>query len=97
MINILHLTQQTPYGLYNQVCSGSCSRFDVAIEFVKLLDVNVHVNKVSSEYFKNEYFAPRPKSEKLINEKLNNLSLNYMRDWKQCLIEYVNEIVKKGM
>jgi dTDP-4-dehydrorhamnose reductase len=93
----LHLIQQTPYGLYNQVCSGSCSRFDVAIEFVKLLNVNVHVNKVSSNYFKNEYFAPRPKSEKLINKKLNNLNLNYMQDWKQCLTEYVDEIIETGM
>ncbi len=57
----------------------------------------MHVNKVSSTYFKNEYFAPRPKSEKLINEKLNNLNLNYMQDWKQCLTEYVDEIIETGM
>ena len=78
------------YGLYNQVCGGDCSRYDVALEFVKLLglEMKVRVTKVSSDYFKKEYFAPRPYSERLVNLKLNARGLNCMPDWKEALAEY---------
>ncbi len=81
------------YGLYNQVCEGSCSRFDVAEEFVKQLGFSdtVKVTKVTSDYFKEEYFAPRPASEKLLNVKLTMRGINYMRDWRICLAEYSKE------
>jgi len=78
------------YGVYNQANEGSCSRFDVAVEFVRLLGLagKIRINRVDSDYFKSEYYAPRPASEKLINLKLNALGLNAMRDWKVCLAEY---------
>lgn len=78
------------YGLYNQVCEGDCSRYDVAKEFISLLGLEdeVEVKKVSSDYFKKEYFAPRPDSEKLINVKLNARNLNFMPNWKEALKEY---------
>lgn len=78
------------YGTYNQVCKGSCSRFDVAVEFVELLGLSnkIKVTKVKSDYFKEEYFAPRPYSEKLVNLKLSNRGIEFMRDWKICLKEY---------
>jgi len=78
------------YGLYNQVCTGSGSRLDVAREFVRLLGLEneVRITQVSSDYFKTEYFAPRPESEKLINLKLNLRNLNHMRDWKDALADY---------
>jgi dTDP-4-dehydrorhamnose reductase len=87
---ILHVSATEWYGLYNQVCSGSCSRLDVAREFVKLLHLEdeVKVTAVSSDHFKREYFVHRPTSEKLINLKLNARGMNVMRDWKVCLAEY---------
>ena len=85
------LVKSDLYGIYNQVCGGSGSRYDVAVEFVKLMGLKdkIQINKVSSEFFKEEYFAPRPKSEKLLNSKLDARRLNVMRDWKVCLREYV--------
>lgn len=87
---IQRLLESELYGLYNQVCSGSCSRYDVAVELIRLLGLEgrVSVEKVSSDYFKEEYFAPRPASEKLLNTKLDARKLNVMRDWKVCLAEY---------
>jgi dTDP-4-dehydrorhamnose reductase len=84
------------YGLYNQVCEGSCSRFDVAKEFVKNLGLEdtVTVTQVSSDYFKEEYSAPRPASEKLLNTKLNRRGINSMRHWEVCLGEYAEEFKK---
>jgi dTDP-4-dehydrorhamnose reductase len=78
------------HGLYNQVCGGSCSRYDVATAFVKHLGLEdvVAVTKVSSDHFAQEYFAPRPASEKLTNMKLTKRGINFMRDWEVCLLEY---------
>lgn len=92
---LLKLAESDQYGVYNQVCEGSCSRFDVAEEFVRLLGLaeKIRINKVSSEFFRHEYFAPRPASEKLINMKLKARGLNVMRDWKLCLQEYSKEFV----
>lgn len=85
------------YGLYNMVCEGSASRLDVASEFLKYLhlDDKIKINVVSSEYFKNEYFAPRPYSEKLINLKLKKRGFPQMRDWRVCLAEYSKVFLKE--
>lgn len=92
-IGLLRLAESDQYGVYNQVCEGSCSRYDVAEEFVRLLGLSgkIRINKVSSDFFRQEYFAPRPRSEKLINMKLKGRGLDSMRDWKTCLQEYSKE------
>jgi dTDP-4-dehydrorhamnose reductase len=84
------LLESELYGVYNQVCSGSATRYDVAKEFVHLLGLEneLGVLEVSSEFFKTEYFAPRPASEMLLNWKLTARGLNVMRDWRVCLKEY---------
>ncbi len=78
------------YGLYNQVCGDSCSRYDVALEFIRLLGLEdeIEVQRVSSDFFKSEYFAPRPTHERLVNMKLTARGMNVMRDWRECLKEY---------
>ena len=92
---IFNLVETDLYGLYNQVCGGDCSRYDAAVEFVNLLGLTeqVKVTKVSSEYFKNEYFAPRPASEKLVNMKLDARGVNFMPHWKDALSEYAEEYI----
>lgn len=88
-----HITNRSPYGLYNQVCNGYCNRYDVAKLIVETLGLkhNVEVIPVNSDRFDEEYFAPRPKSEVLTNAKLNSRGINYMRNWDECLIEYLKE------
>lgn len=78
------------YGVYNQVCEGDCSRYDVAVEFVRLLglDGTVTVTKVSSDHFRDEYFAPRPASEKLVNVKLHARGFHHMPHWRDALADY---------
>ena len=34
----------------------------------------------------------RPKSERLINKKLDLRGLNIMRDWKEALVEYLGDV-----
>lgn len=78
------------YGVYNHVCGGGGSRFDVATEFVQLLGLadTIPVVRVPSDYYRTDYFAPRPLSERLVNLKLTARGLNRMRDWRACLSEY---------
>ena len=91
-----HYNEKLPYGIYNMVCKGNASRYDVALEIKKILKLDyLKITKVDSSYFKNTYFAPRPPSEKLINSKLEKLNKNYMRDWKVCLKEYLKVFYEK--
>lgn len=91
--NICRVLDSNYYGLYNQVCGGSCSRYDVAKEMLQLLHLEekIKINIVDSDFFKSEYFAPRPYSEKLINLKLQMRGLDGMRDWRICLGEYMQK------
>lgn len=84
------------YGVYNQVCSGGGSRYDVAREFVRLLGLEdkVEVTQVGSEKFAAEYFAPRPASEKLVNLKLQSRGIDFMPHWKDALADYSIEFKK---
>ena len=85
------IVQTELFGLYNMVCEGSCSRYEVAVEFVRLLGLEneISIDIVDSDYFKDEYFAPRPDSEKLLNIKLSARGINFMKDWRKCLEDYV--------
>ena len=90
------LLEKEYWGLYNLVCEGLTSRLDVAEELISILDLKneITINKVSSEFFKEEYFAARPDSERLINKKLKLRGLSLMRDWKISLREYLNDYYK---
>ena len=89
-----HIEEDLPYGLYNMVSQGEASRYETAIEINNHLKLGLNINKVDSNYYNEEYFAPRPYSEKLINAKLNEIDRNYMREWKVCLREYLYEYFK---
>ncbi len=94
--SMFEIVQTQLYGLYNMVCEGSCSRYDVAVEFIRLLGLEneIDIKIVDSDFFANEYFAPRPYSEKLLNLKLSSRGINFMRDWKACLADYAEQFKK---
>jgi dTDP-4-dehydrorhamnose reductase len=89
--NVKLLIEKEYWGLYNMVCGGQTSRYEVAEELIKILQLKneVKLTKVHSDYFKDIYFAERPPSERLINRKLNIRNLNIMRNWKVALEEYI--------
>ena len=90
--NVKLLLEKEFWGLYNMVCDGMTGRFEVAQELIKVLNLEseVKVTPVGSEFWKGEYFADRPPSERLINRKLDARGLNVMRDWRVCLEEYID-------
>ena len=91
--NVKALLEKEYWGLYNMVCDGETSRLEVAQELLKILGLEnkVKINIVTSEYFKETYFAERPPSERLVNKKLDLRGLNLMRNWKDALKEYIED------
>jgi len=94
--NVKLLLQNEYWGLYNMVCGGQTSRYEVAKEMLKLLRLSdvVKLTPVDSDYFKDVYFAERPPCERLVNRKLNIRNINLMRDWKVALEEYLSTYYK---
>lgn len=88
-----NLIEKEFWGLYNCVCGGQTSRLEVAEELLRLLgkEKEIKLIPVNSDYFKDEYFAERPASERLINKKLQLRDVSEMRDWKVSLKEYIAE------
>jgi dTDP-4-dehydrorhamnose reductase len=90
---VKELLKKEYWGLYNCVCGGQTSRYEVAKELLILLgkENDIKISSVSSDYFKETYYAERPPSERLLNKKLDLRGVNKMRDWRISLKEYINE------
>ncbi|HLP15114.1 MAG TPA: sugar nucleotide-binding protein [Bacteroidota bacterium] len=89
--NVQALLEKELWGLYNMVCGGQTSRLEVAAELLRLLNLSdsITITPVSSEFFKDLYFAERPPCERLDNKKLRIRNMNLMRDWKVALKDYL--------
>ena len=89
--NLEVLLKHKASGLYHMVCGGSASRYEIACAIVKNLGYKntIQVKPVSSPYFKTTYSAPRPRSENLVNARLNAEGLNRMQPWEHCLRQYL--------
>ena len=91
--NVELLLTERLWGVYNLICAGVTSRLEVARHLVTTLGLEqeVTITPVGSDYFAAEYFAARPASERLIPKKLQLRGSYRMRDWRECLNEYLAE------
>ena len=91
--NVELLLNKEYWGIYNMVCKGITGRQEVALEILKILNLTkkIKLTTVSSKYFEEEYFAPRPKSERLLTKKLDYRNVNIMRPWKESLSDYIHK------
>jgi len=89
--NVRLVLERRWWGLYNMVCQGATSRLEVAQALVEELGVGnaVKIRPVSSSYFAETYFAPRPDCERLVNRRLALRGLDVMRPWREALADYV--------
>ena len=73
------------------VCARETSRFEVGEKLVEYLGLSdqLKITLVTSDYFREEYYAERPASESLVNKKLELRGVNKMRGWKVSLQEYL--------
>jgi len=95
-LNVKALIKNELWGLYNLVSTGQTSRFEVAAELLNILKLQneIELHPVKSDFFKDEFFAERPSSERLINKKLELRELNLMRPWQVSLSEYIKKSYK---
>jgi len=77
-------------GIYNVVCEGGCSKYEVAKHIIALLHLQdkININIGERSDFKQKYFAPRPDSSGLLNLKLKIKNLPIPQSCKACLAEY---------
>ena len=94
--NVKYLISKEYLGLYNMVCGGQTSRIEVANELIDILNLSneIKITSVSSDYFKEIYFAERPPCERLVNKKLDLRDANLMSDWRKSLKKYINSYYK---
>lgn len=88
--NLFTLLATRKYGIYHMACEGKGTRYDVAKEILHICRrPDIKLRPVNSDFFKVEYFAPRPSSEMMYNVNLRKLGLNKMRPWQISLKHYI--------
>lgn len=89
-MNLFLLLETRRYGTYHMVCEGKGTRYDVAREILHICErPDIKLTRVKSDFFADEYFAPRPFSEMMCNNNLFRLGINHMRPWKDALRDYI--------
>jgi dTDP-4-dehydrorhamnose reductase len=88
---LVQLLESNSYGLYHMACEGEGSRYDVTARILEVLGLTdeIELVEVASDFFKDEFPAPRPPSEIMRNLVLDLQGLNTMRPWRIALEEYV--------
>ena len=84
---IIELIHTSYYGTYHGTCEGQCSWYDFACKIFELKNIEVKVNKVTSEEFIRP--ASRPKYSVLDNFMLKLYGLNKFRHWEEALADYL--------
>jgi dTDP-4-dehydrorhamnose reductase len=88
---VVKLIRSSLFGTYHLACRGQANRFDVAREMLNVMNRNdIELVPVTSEYFKTEYPAPRPRSESMRNYLLELRGLDEMPRWQDALREYLH-------
>jgi len=88
--NLFMLLKTEKYGTYHMACEGRGTRYDVCKKIVQICNrPDIKVSPVGSDFFKEEYFVKRPRSEMMINENLTKINCNYMRRWEDALRRYI--------
>jgi dTDP-4-dehydrorhamnose reductase len=78
------------YGDYHMVCQGSGTRYEVAKEILAVCRRDdVELKAVKSDFFAKRFFAPRPRTEILVNQRLIDMGINLMRPWQEAIQEYI--------
>lgn len=85
--NTLALISQDAYGLYHMTCEGQCSWYEFAKTIWDVLQLKTPLYPTTVAAFTSP--VKRPFYSVLENQRLNQLGLNQMPDWKDALIKYL--------
>lgn len=88
------------YGTYNLSSGAIVSRYQVAQKILQTLgrtDVELVGITSDSQYIRDNFPTPRPRSEAMRSVKTTALGLNYMRLWDVALEEYLRTSYKEDI
>jgi dTDP-4-dehydrorhamnose reductase len=85
--NTLALISQDAYGLYHMTCEGQCSWYEFAKTIWEVLQLKTPLYPTTVSAFSSP--VKRPFYSVLENQKLKQLGINQMPDWKDGLIRYL--------
>ena len=83
---IKEILKSENYGIYHIVNTGRVSRFEFAKEILNIRKMNVKIEPVTSDYFKE--IAKRPFSSALNNDKFCS-NFYKLRNWKEALRDFL--------
>lgn len=89
---ILFLSNTDSYGIYHGTCEGSTEWSSFAKEIFKEAKKDMKVIPITTIEYPTP--AKRPAYSVLENKKLKELGGFAMKEWKEALIEYMNELMK---
>lgn len=98
-LNVLVLLEHRKSGIYCMATHGKASFFELASVIVNILGINasIEIKEVSSaEVSKNER-AKRPAVATIENVRLNAENLDFQRNWKESIIEYIDQPFFKNL
>jgi dTDP-4-dehydrorhamnose reductase len=88
--NLKSIVKEKPVGLFHMTAQGSCSWYEFAKVIFEQRNLPAKLTKVDSNYFPSK--IKRPKYSVLENKALNNLGLDNMKHWEECLKTYLEQL-----
>lgn len=92
--HLLLLPGSKNYGVYHCTNEGICSWYEFAVEFLKLSGIEVEVKPITSDQYPTP--TKRPEYSALDNMMLRNTIGNNMRDWKDAIASYIENLEDRG-
>jgi dTDP-4-dehydrorhamnose reductase len=94
---LIELVKTEHYGTYNLSSGANVSRYQVAEKILQVLnrkDIELAGVTSDSQYIRDNFPTPRPRSEVMRSIKTASIGLNYMRPWDVALEEYLRKNYK---
>ncbi|MEI6679664.1 MAG: sugar nucleotide-binding protein [Mariniphaga sp.] len=90
--NSLVLLANNKSGIYCMASHGEASFFDLTCLIIETLGISnrLKINKVSSLLISKNEKAKRPDVAYIENERLNKEKLDFQRNWRESIAEYLN-------
>lgn len=91
--NCLVLLADDKNGVYNMASHGKASFYELTLKIISLLKIEREINivPISSSKFSKKENAKRPEIAIMDNKKLKQESIDFQRDWKHGLKEYLSQ------
>ncbi|MBB6447267.1 dTDP-4-dehydrorhamnose reductase [Bacillus benzoevorans] len=87
---LVEMVDTDKYGVYHATNSGICSWYEFAVEIFNQAGLEVKVNPLTTDQYPTP--AKRPKYSVLSKKKLEEQGFTPLRDWKEALSAYLQEL-----